>query len=93
MPFECANFPAVTSLNNGASIIVLQGNKHFLFDIYKHYVEWDVARIIWIAFYKNVKNDKCFINTLPKDLVKYIFTLLGGIYDSNKLKHMPHIKI
>ena len=86
-------FPAVTSCNQGQSIVVLQGNKQFIFDIYRYYIEWDVARIIWIGFYKNEQNDKCCIDALPKDLVKYIFLLLGGVYDANNLKCVSHIKI
>ena len=77
LPFKCGSYPAVTLCNNGKSVLVLQGREHFIFDIIKHYIEWNAARLIWIAFYKNNKNDKCFIKQLPKDLIIYILNLLG----------------
>lgn len=61
------------------SMIVLQRRKHFIFDIHVDYVEWNVARIIWIAFYKNRHNSNCFIGQLPKDLIKSILDLVGAV--------------
>lgn len=37
---------------------------------------WQTARLLWIAFLKNNDNDECLFNLLPKDVVKYILTLL-----------------
>ena len=77
------------------SIIVLQGvNKHFIFDVYIHYIEWNVERIVWIGFYKNNENNQCFIHQLPKDLINYVFKFLGKISASNN-NHFsrPFIKI
>ena len=39
-------------------------------------INWDIERIIWIAFYKNEKNKKCVIQLLPKDVVKSILALI-----------------
>ena len=66
------------------SIIVLQGvNKHFIFDVYIHYTEWNVERIIWIGFYKNNDNNECFIHQLPKDLIQHVFKFVGKICPPN----------
>ena len=75
------------------SIVLLQKEKRFIFDVYVHYIEWDVARLIWIAFYKNEKNKQCFIRKLPKDLVKYILSLLGRALRDNHASVRPFIKI
>ena len=72
----------MTLCNNGQSVLVLQERQHFIFDIIKHYIEWNVARLIWIAFYKNSKNNKCLIKQLPKDLVIYILLFLGRVCDT-----------
>ena len=63
------------------SILVIHEKKYFTFNIYTHYIEWKHARIIWIAFYKNNQNKKCFIDTLGKDVVKIIFNFLGKIIE------------
>ena len=55
--------------------MVFQQKNYFVFDILLN--KWNIERIIWIAFYKNDKNDKCFIDTLPKDVVLYILTFLS----------------
>ena len=36
--------------------------------------EWEKERLIWIAFDKNSKNDKCLFPLLPKDIVLAIIT-------------------
>ena len=36
---------------------------------------WNCQRQIWIAFYKNSKNDRCLIDRLPKDVVRNILNL------------------
>ena len=41
------------------------------------YIHWKIERLIWIAFYKNIcthVKSKCFIATLPKDLVHHILS-------------------
>ena len=84
------------------SIIVLQGvNTHFIFDVYIYYIEWDVERIIWIAFYKNNENNQCFVHQLPKDLIKHVLKFLGKISvpnnprgnNYNNQAHRPFVKI
>ena len=83
LPFECDEYPTVTLCNDEKSILVLHGREYFIFDIYKHYIEWNVERLIWIAFYKNDKNDKCLIKQLSKDLIIYILQLLGRVRNVN----------
>ena len=58
---------------------VSQDKKYFLFKINVIYVEWKQIRLIWIAFYKNDKNDKCLIKIISKDSLKHILTFLGPI--------------
>ena len=38
--------------------------------------DWNVVRLIWIAYYKNELNDKCHFDQLPKDIVICIVNLL-----------------
>lgn len=89
MPFDCDHHPAVTKVNNNRSILIIQDKNCYILNVYRHYVEAKIERILWIAFYKNEKNDKCLIKNLPKDLVVNILKLLG------KLEQMkpPCIKI
>ena len=56
----------------------MQGRDYFYFNIVLHYVEWKVARVIWIGFYKNNENDACFVDMLPKDLILSVFKFLGA---------------
>ena len=58
-------------------LLILSGKNHFHFNIYIDYIESKTERLIWIGFYKNNENNKCFIKTLPKDLIIYILDLLG----------------
>ena len=46
-------------------------------DVVKIYILWKQERLIWIAFYKNMENSKCLLVKLPKDIIKYIITLIG----------------
>ena len=39
-------------------------------------IKWQCERQIWIAFYKNEKNNLCFIDKLPKDVVFKILDYL-----------------
>ena len=41
-----------------------------------YYIPWNLERHIWIAFLKNQDNNKCFIQTLPKDVVYHILLFL-----------------
>lgn len=58
-------------------MLIMQCNKHFLMPIYTNYIDWDIARLIWIAFYKNSENKNCFIHSLPKDIVFLVFDFVG----------------
>lgn len=79
LPFKCQHMPAVQicHVGNSQGIIVMQDANYCLINIYKDYLEWNVARIIWIAFYKNEKNKQCLIGILPKDIVICILNMLG----------------
>ena len=76
-------------MSNDQSILIILGKNYCIMNIYAHYVESKIERIIWIAFYKNGKNEKCLIKNLPKALVVYILKLLGK---NEEMKH-PYIKI
>ena len=67
------------------SMIVLQYQQQFIFDIYADSIEWNIERIIWIAFHKNVNNKHCLFAKLPKDLVRKIIRLIGtGMIDESR---------
>ena len=53
-------------------------NKNCAFmEISANQLQWEIERLVWIAFYHNEKNEKCFISTLPKDIIKnYILNFL-----------------
>ena len=88
LPFDCGMYPAVNKCNNNKSIIIVQKHSYFMLNIYSCYVDSITERIIWIGFYKNTDNNKCFIHKLPKDIMHYILHLLG-----KKLLVKPYIKI
>lgn len=69
-------------------LLIVNKKNYCHFNIYVHYVEATIERIIWIAFYKNRDNEKCLIQTLSKDLVIYILYLLG-----KQSMTTPYIKI
>ena len=82
--------PAVIKCNGDAGrIIIVQQQNYCLLNVYAHFVEPTVERIIWIAFHKNGNNDKCLLKTLPKDLILYILCMLG----KNQSMVEPYIKI
>ena len=74
--------------NGDEKLVILHGKNYFDLNIYIHYLEEKIERIIWIGFYKNNENNKCLIKTLPKDLIIYILDLLG----KQSMKN-PYIKI
>ena len=69
-------------------LLIVKDNSYFCLNIYMHYMEGKIERIIWIGFYKNKDNDKCLIQTLPKDLVVHILHFLG-----KQSMKIPYIKI
>ena len=42
---------------------------------YQSAKNWRYERVLWIGFYKNDKNEKCYVDSLPKDLLKLILRL------------------
>ena len=85
MPFECQDGPA-TNIHQSSygkyQIIVVYEHNYFGLDVFVNYLEWDIVRVLWIGFYKNDKNDDCLIHSLPKDIVKHIFTFLGVLKEN-----------
>ena len=75
-------------MNNDENIVIVHKDNYCVFNIYAHFIEAKIERIIWIAFYKNNDNDQCLIKRLPIDLILYILFLLG----KQAMKH-PYIKI
>ena len=72
-------------------MIVAQGSRCAYFKVFIASFQWNIARIIWIGFYKNGKNNKCFIDKLPKDIIKhYIFKFLRHNHQSIQ-KHASNI--
>ena len=63
--------------NGDRRLLILHGKGSFDLNVYMHYIEPRIERIIWIGFYKNKENKKCFVKTLPKDLIIYILYFLG----------------
>ena len=82
-------YPGVIKCRNKKSIVICNDTDYCLFNIYAHYLTYDIERIIWIGFYKNDKNEKCLIDKLAKDLIIYILYFLG----KKQLMVSPYIKI
>ena len=64
--------------NNSCGIVVMQHKKCSNINILINCIDWKIARIIWIGFYKNDRNEKCFISHLGKDIVLFILRYLGN---------------
>ena len=80
---DCGYSPTVHEINDG--IVIMQDTRCAYFKIFTDILEWKIVRLIWIAFYKNEKNDKCLINTLPKDIItNYVLKLVG--FDEQTIK-------
>lgn len=72
----------------------MQERKWLYFNISYNYLEWDIIRLLWIAFYKHGMNRMNRMNgytanhigELPKDVIKYIIEFMGNIMldDTNK---------
>lgn len=62
--------------NGYSSIIVVNDRNCGYFNVCMYFPEWKVLRLIWIGFYKNDDNQECKVNTIPKDIVNYIFKYL-----------------
>ena len=66
-------------------VIFMENKNCGYFNVFCDMLQWKLARLIWIAFYKNEKNKKCFIATLPKAIItNYIFQFIG--YDDQSIK-------
>ena len=65
--------------NGDEKLVILYDKNYFHLNIYIEYkcLESKIERIIWIGFYKNKENNKCLIQTLPKDLIISILSFLG----------------
>ena len=68
-------------------IIVLQDKNGAYCQMSVEMLAWEIERLIWIAFYQNSQNDKCFLGKLPKDIItNYIFKLLGRDYQGVRIQ-------
>ena len=73
----------------GNKFIIFKNNftnkESFYFNIYNR-LAWNIERLIWIAYFKNINNKYCLIDGLPKDIIKYIIQLLSTFtfYENNK---------
>ena len=51
-----------------------------LFKPFKHYpnigITWQFERLIWIAYKKNIDNDKCLLAQMAKDVITHILSFL-----------------
>ena len=63
----------------------MQGEGHYLFDICTYGLRWEIERLLWIGYYKSKKNNKCLIQTLPKEILLKIIVII----DDNKKHHQP----
>ena len=65
--------------NHSSSVVVIQHHNYCTFNVYSSFLQWNIARIVWIGFYKNRENGNCFLDLLPKDVVKYIIKFLACV--------------
>lgn len=97
MGFRARYFPAIMQIRNNdkesphkRSIIVMHDNDYESFDLFSYcgFIEWNIVRLIWIAFLKNDDNDKCMIRLLPKDIVNHVIKFLGlGVVESYDIEN------
>lgn len=71
-------------IENKSGLIIMQNHKYACFTIVKYFVKWECIRLIWIGFYKNSLNNNCYIDTLGKDVVRYILKFLTNIIVDGK---------
>ena len=77
LPFRCSQSPTLYETKEG--IIFMQTKHCGYFEIIANRLQWKIARLIWIAFYKNETNKKCFLSQLPKGIItNYILKFIGG---------------
>ena len=79
---------AMLTPNNGAKrtnilsflddLIVFGLNKKdfkYICNKLQYYVlDWEMERVIWIGYLKNVQNEKCLLSTMPKDIVRKVLS-------------------
>ena len=70
------------------SMIVMYGHNYFSFNILLHRIKWNILRIIWIGFYENMNNNKCYIDLLSKDVILHIIKFIGI---PSKISNNDHI--
>ena len=82
LPFGCIYFPATLVMNlescindrdnDNCRIIIMQNKMCSYVNVLTNCVDWK------IGFYKNDKNDKCYISGLGKHVVHFMHTFLGS---------------
>ena len=58
-------------MRNRYQCYILFENEFYVINL-KWKTLWSVERIVWIGYYKNQDNDSCFVDKLPKDVIKLI---------------------
>ena len=87
LPMSCSAFSHPVSTMRGDKCIIMQSNDYYEISLkgidseYKEYgfmqgSDWNHERLIWIAFHKNDYNKQCFLNTVGKDVIRYILSFL-----------------
>ena len=93
VPFGASSRPSIFLFNHNGGKYCLVASRQY----YWHFeicltLEWEIERLLWIAFYQNTQNDKCFFPSIPKDILKKIIAFLGGesqsISDGKKRKRI-----
>ena len=86
MPFECDACPAVIQKeiisNFQTRIVVISGKKVTYFEVYRNTIDWNIVRLIWIAYFKNDEknnNKECHFYKLPKDIINHVIKYLGNV--------------
>ena len=83
LPCEILEHSAVVDDENNC-VHIIAGNRHWqveFCDIIEDFpwyckINWENERIIWIAYFKNNDNKKCFLNQMSKDVITYVISFL-----------------
>ena len=62
----------------------MQDKNYFSFNILLHRISWNIIRLLFIGFYKNDLNNRCYINLLSNDLINHIIKFMGVPPIANK---------
>ena len=78
--------------NIDARFVTLKDDSIYMRSVQLHIgPSWNVIRLIWIGYLKNKKNKKCRLQSLPKDIIKKILSLLEVDCHSRRI-YVPMIQ-